>query len=109
MIAARTLAGFTQAQLDLAFKKDRLSKITGKLERGEYELGDSYIDSMVRHLKVPREWFTEDDWRSMIRLPGRASPAEVLATGLAMSRSERRLLAQALLERLGEDEDDPGA
>lgn len=57
MIAARHLAGFKQIDLDKRFQADKLSMITGKLERGESEIGDSYIRSMVKHLGVPMDWF----------------------------------------------------
>lgn len=50
MIAARHLAGFKQIDLDKRFQADKLSMITGKLERGESEIGDSYIRSVEKAL-----------------------------------------------------------
>lgn len=60
--AARTLRGLEQAGLDALFAADGLGKQeASRLERGELPLTAARRHALVRHLRVPEEWFTEDD------------------------------------------------
>lgn len=60
--AARALRGVTQAQLNKLFEADGLGKHdVGRLERGELPLRRIHLDALIRHLRVPEWWFTQDE------------------------------------------------
>lgn len=59
--AARLLRNISQTQLDDLFSADGLGKSAGRLERGALTLNRALLDGLVRHLRVPEQWFTSPD------------------------------------------------
>ncbi len=91
--AAMILKGITQAELGEKFSQDDLGfNDPGRIIRGERIAGPSRIDALVRHLDMPREWFTVDDLEAWLanRRPSRPEWTE--------SMIEHAALAEALAE-----------
>lgn len=97
MVAARALAGdVSQAELGKLWKEDGVpQEDVGKIERGEKRLRAAHIDSMVRHLHVPREWFTVDDFHAWLaQLHGEAPPGLVQEIQSVIAAQRETLLAE---------------
>lgn len=73
ILAARTLRNVSQEELDRRFAEDGLRKSAGPLERGELPLTRARLDGLVRHLRVPEEWFVAEDVDSLVHRNGDAS------------------------------------
>jgi len=107
--AARELRNVTQAQLADKFVEDGLDRsVLGKMERydPDFPLVRSRLDSLVRHLGVPRRWFTSADTDLVVGLvPVEGMPPdqrEALRTAL-------QLLEDAARRRDQEGQPHPGA
>lgn len=103
LAAARELAGFKQAELGaLVAARGGNKHDVAKIERGQKEMSEAHIDSLVALLHVPREWWTADDLTEWIEGRARSQTAEagdpaVLADAdLAEALSELALAEQRL-------------
>lgn len=116
IVAARTLRGVSQEELDALFDGDGLGKSAGRLERGDRRLtlNRALLDGLVRHLRVPEIWFTSKDVDALVYRGGTADGERLAAIQEQLGELTRRVqtLDRELLVRVREAlrqnaEDDP--
>lgn len=104
--AARILRGIEQTDLDALFDQDGLGKSASRMERGKLPLTRARLDGLVRHLRVPEDWFTVRDVDSLVfpdgapeSTPGRLSEIE---QQLRVLRGENEARASEVRQQISE-------